>query len=67
MVETRIVVQAPAEEAIEIPTIAEAPVEAPEADYSAMTKAELCAALDDRGIEYSRKASKPALLELAEG
>ena len=36
-------------------------------DYSKMTKAELTEALDARGVEYSRYASKAELVKLAEG
>ena len=36
-------------------------------DYSKMTKAELAEALDARGVEYSRYASKAELVKLAEG
>ena len=36
-------------------------------DYSKMTKAELTEALDARGVEYSRYASKAKLVKLAEG
>jgi hypothetical protein len=40
---------------------------ASEVDYSSMTKAELCEVLDERGVEYSRYATKADLVELAEG
>ena len=36
-------------------------------DYTKMTKAELTEALDARGVEYSRYASKAELVKLAEG
>ena len=57
-------------EMVEEATPEEAPVEVDmttEVDYSSMTKAELYEILDERGVEYSRYATKADLIELVEG